>query len=63
MAPSLKDVTEKDVEMYSSFSLPVATKAKANHRHEMDKLTQPWWKRLGDEFHEPVFEEEEKLQF
>lgn len=49
MAPPLKDVTQKDVEMFSSRSLPVATKAKAQHNVSLQRLQRPWWRQLLDE--------------
>ncbi|XP_076456279.1 IQ calmodulin-binding motif-containing protein 1-like [Babylonia areolata] len=45
LAPALKDVTQKDVDMYSSRSLPVATKAKAQHSATLNHLQRPWWRR------------------
>ncbi|XP_025084498.1 IQ calmodulin-binding motif-containing protein 1-like [Pomacea canaliculata] len=49
LAPPLKDVTQKDVEMFSSRSLPVATKAKAQHNVSLQRLQRPWWRQLWDE--------------
>jgi diacylglycerol kinase len=42
VAPPLNSVTEKDVEMYSSNLLPVATKAKTDHIEQLR-----YWKRGG----------------
>ncbi|KAK7495678.1 hypothetical protein BaRGS_00013125 [Batillaria attramentaria] len=49
LAPPLKDVTQKDVEMYSSRSLPVATKAKAQHNATLQRLQRPWWRQQWEE--------------
>jgi hypothetical protein len=38
VAPPLNSVTEKDVEMYSSNLLPVATKAKTDHIEQLRLL-------------------------
>ncbi|KAH9509779.1 IQ calmodulin-binding motif-containing protein 1 [Bulinus truncatus] len=47
LAPSLQAVTQKDIDMYSSRSLPVATVAKQQHNETLKRLQQPWWKVLG----------------
>ena len=57
VAPPLKDVTQKDVEMYSSRSLPVATKAKQQHNAMLQRLQQPWWRQ---EWQDDELDEEEK---
>ncbi|XP_041373463.1 IQ calmodulin-binding motif-containing protein 1-like [Gigantopelta aegis] len=54
LAPSLKEVKEDDVYMYSSRSVPVMVKAKMNHKDILHKLSQPWWKRLGEEDDEAI---------
>ncbi|XP_013413711.1 IQ calmodulin-binding motif-containing protein 1 [Lingula anatina] len=60
-ATSLKDVTEKDIDVFSSKSVPIATKARLNHQHELRLLRQPWYRKLGDEFKETEYEGEEEL--
>ncbi|XP_046355575.2 IQ calmodulin-binding motif-containing protein 1-like [Haliotis rufescens] len=49
LAPPLKSVTQKDVHMYTSRSVPVGAKARSNHVETMKRLQLPWWKRLGEE--------------
>ncbi|WAR04090.1 IQCB1-like protein [Mya arenaria] len=63
LAPPLDKVTQKDVEMYSTRSVPVATKARVNHMETLRNLQLPWWKKLGDEFQEAEIPEEEVLLF
>ena len=47
MAPSLPELSDSDVKMYSSTSLPIATAAKQQHQQQMKKLNLPWWKTLA----------------
>lgn len=49
--------------MYSSRSVPVATKARVNHMEALRNLQLPWWKKLGDEFQDSEVQEEEVLLF
>jgi len=56
-------VTEKDVEMYSSNLLPVATKAKTDHIERLRLLRQPWWKKLCDEYQDQEYIEDEQIVF
>ncbi|XP_073503614.1 IQ calmodulin-binding motif-containing protein 1 [Phyllobates terribilis] len=49
-APSLRDATEKDVDFFTSRSVPVALKAKQSHSTMLKRSRWPWWKRLSDEF-------------
>lgn len=49
--------------MYSSRSVPVATKARVNHMETLRNLQLPWWKKLGDEFQDSEVQEEEVLLF
>jgi len=63
VAPELDKVTQKDVEMYSTRSVPVATKARVNHMETLRNLQLPWWKKLGDEFQESDLPEEDILLF
>ncbi|KAM3917220.1 IQ calmodulin-binding motif-containing protein 1 [Leptodactylus fuscus] len=49
-APSLKDATEKDVDFFTSRSVPVALKAKQCHSTMLKRSRWPWWKKLSDEF-------------
>ncbi|KAL8570993.1 hypothetical protein ACOMHN_037853 [Nucella lapillus] len=63
LAPPLQSVTQKDVEMYSSRSLPVATKARTQHSAALQQLQRPWWRRRWDQ--EDAFAEvdEEREEF
>lgn len=63
VAPGLENISQKDVDMYSSRSVPVATKARVNHMETLRNLQLPWWKKLGDEFQESEVPEEEILLF
>lgn len=63
MAPPLKNAGEKDVEMYSSNLLPVATKARTDHIETLRLLRQPWWKKLRDELQDQEYEEEDYILF
>ena len=63
MAPDLNKVTHRDVNMYSSRSVPVATKARVSHMETLRNLQLPWWKKLGDEFQDTEVQEEEVLLF
>ncbi|CAH2305024.1 IQ calmodulin-binding motif-containing 1 [Pelobates cultripes] len=49
-APSLSEGTEKDLEIFSSRSVPVALKAKQSHTTMLKRSRWPWWKKLSDEF-------------
>ncbi|XP_069838563.1 IQ calmodulin-binding motif-containing protein 1 [Dendropsophus ebraccatus] len=49
-APSLKDATEKDVDYFTSRSVPIALKAKQSHSTMLKRSRWPWWKKLSDEF-------------
>ncbi|KAM4698182.1 IQ calmodulin-binding motif-containing protein 1-like [Rhinophrynus dorsalis] len=51
-APSLADVTEKEVDTFTSRSVPIALKAKQCHSTMLKRSRWPWWKKLGDEFSE-----------
>ncbi|GFR71692.1 IQ calmodulin-binding motif-containing protein 1 [Elysia marginata] len=65
LAPPLKDVTEKDVAMYSSRSLPVAVAAKDRHARSLRLKQLPWWKILGEEGDgdaEDLQEERERME-
>ena len=62
MAPPLNSITQKDVEMFSSRSLPIATKAKQQHNETLAKLQRPWWKQKWDEDGEIDENEREQLE-
>lgn len=49
-APSLKEATEKDIDLFTSRSIPVALKAKQSHSTMLKRSRWPWWKKLSDEF-------------
>ncbi|XP_068102309.1 IQ calmodulin-binding motif-containing protein 1 [Hyperolius riggenbachi] len=48
--PSLKEAAEKDVELFTCRSVPVALKAKQSHSTMLKRSRWPWWKKLSDEF-------------
>ena len=47
-SPHLKDANPEIVDMYTSRSTPVMTKAQLNHADDIVKLKSPWWKKLWD---------------
>ncbi|KFP77353.1 IQ calmodulin-binding motif-containing protein 1, partial [Acanthisitta chloris] len=49
-APGLAETTEKDLGVFRSRSIPVATKARQSHNTMLKHTRWPWWKKLGDEF-------------
>ncbi|KAF1494455.1 IQ calmodulin-binding motif-containing protein 1, partial [Megadyptes antipodes antipodes] len=49
-APGLAETTEKDLDVFMSRSIPVATKARQSHNTMLKYTHWPWWKKLGDEF-------------
>ncbi|NXQ91924.1 IQCB1 protein, partial [Nyctibius grandis] len=49
-APGLAESTEKDLDVFVSRSIPIATKARQSHNTMMKYTRWPWWKKLGDEF-------------
>uniref|UniRef100_A0A8D0F882 IQ motif containing B1 n=1 Tax=Strix occidentalis caurina TaxID=311401 RepID=A0A8D0F882_STROC len=51
-APGLAETTEKDLDVFMSRSVPVATKARQSHHTMLKSSRWPWWKKLGDEFME-----------
>ncbi|KAJ7401812.1 hypothetical protein BTVI_92398 [Pitangus sulphuratus] len=51
-APGLAETTEKDIGVFVSRSVPVATKARQSHNTMLKYTHWPWWKKLGDEFME-----------
>ncbi|XP_062463096.1 IQ calmodulin-binding motif-containing protein 1 isoform X2 [Pezoporus occidentalis] len=51
-APGLAETTEKDLDVFMSRSVPVATKARQSHNTMLKYTRWPWWKKLGDEFME-----------
>uniref|UniRef100_A0A8C4U1X9 IQ motif containing B1 n=1 Tax=Falco tinnunculus TaxID=100819 RepID=A0A8C4U1X9_FALTI len=51
-APRLAETTEKDLDVFVSRSVPVATKARQSHNTMLKYTHCPWWKKLGDEFTE-----------
>ncbi|PIK56897.1 putative IQ calmodulin-binding motif-containing protein 1 [Apostichopus japonicus] len=64
-APKLSDATNRDVYTFTSHSAPVAAKALANHREEVNMLRQPWWKKmhLEDKNEDDVEGMEEAVMF
>ena len=48
-AAKLTGVTKKDVEMFSSRSVPVAVAARRQHNEVLRKQKQPWWQSLMEE--------------
>ncbi|NXJ77621.1 IQCB1 protein, partial [Trogon melanurus] len=51
-APGLAETSEKDLDVFMSRSMPVATKARQSHNTMLKYTRWPWWKKLGDEFME-----------
>ncbi|NXY86877.1 IQCB1 protein, partial [Alcedo cyanopectus] len=51
-APGLAETTAKDLDVFRSRSIPVATKARQSHNSMLKSTRWPWWKKLGDEFME-----------
>ncbi|XP_027534771.1 IQ calmodulin-binding motif-containing protein 1 isoform X1 [Neopelma chrysocephalum] len=51
-APGLAETTEKDIGVFVSRSVPVATKARQSHNTMLKHTRWPWWKKLGDDFME-----------
>ncbi|KAF1521199.1 IQ calmodulin-binding motif-containing protein 1, partial [Eudyptes sclateri] len=49
-APGLAETTKKDLDVFMSRSIPVATKARQSHNTMLKYTHWPWWKKLGDEF-------------
>ncbi|XP_071489929.1 IQ calmodulin-binding motif-containing protein 1-like [Diadema antillarum] len=45
-APKVDVATNRDVYTFTSHSAPIAAKALANHREELQLLRQPWWRKL-----------------
>ncbi|CAH1774154.1 unnamed protein product [Owenia fusiformis] len=64
-APSLVDASDKDIELYTSRSAPVAAKARQNHINEIKLLNQPWWRKLTDEYQDDIsgVQDEEQIVF
>ncbi|XP_043550448.1 IQ calmodulin-binding motif-containing protein 1-like [Chiloscyllium plagiosum] len=62
-APGLKEATEKDVEVFSSRSVPVAARARQSHNTMLQYTRGPWWKKLGDEFQDPEMIDTEDMDF
>ena len=62
-APQLSDTVSADneadfisqVESFTSHSVPVASKARLDHLSELRLLDQPWWRKLGDEYHDSKY--------
>lgn len=48
-APKLKELSSDVVDIYTSRSTPVITKAQINHSQELLRQKFPWWKKLWDE--------------
>ncbi|KFQ27656.1 IQ calmodulin-binding motif-containing protein 1, partial [Merops nubicus] len=51
-SPGLAETTEKDLCVFVSRSIPVATKARESHNTMLKYMCWPWWKKLGEEFME-----------
>lgn len=49
-APKFQTITEKDIELYSSISLPIAIRAKLGHKEQLKKYCAPWWQSLRDDY-------------
>ncbi|KAL7991802.1 hypothetical protein Chor_016058 [Crotalus horridus] len=48
-APSLSECTMRDLNVFMSRSVPVATKAKQSHNAMLKYMQWPWWKKLEEE--------------
>lgn len=57
-APKLDHLDPKEIEKYISHSVPITTKARENHNNEIRLLNQPWWRKLGDEFQDSMYEDD-----
>ena len=57
-APKLGAVGDDSCQNYVSYSVPVATRARDHHNTEIRLLNQPWWRKLGDEFQDSKYEDE-----
>ncbi|XP_030638709.1 IQ calmodulin-binding motif-containing protein 1 [Chanos chanos] len=64
-APSLKDATEQDSNLFLSRSAPVAARAKQSHNSMVQSTRLPWWRMLGSEFgdSEPLPKAEYEMEF
>ncbi|XP_033729194.1 IQ calmodulin-binding motif-containing protein 1-like [Pecten maximus] len=63
LAPGFDQVIDKDVEMFSSRSVPVSMKAKTDHMAQMEILRKPWYKKLVDQYMDREYEEEDPILF
>ena len=55
----LAEANNVDLADFTCHSVPIATKARHNHTEELRLLRQPWWKKLGDEYQDAKYEEEQ----
>ncbi|XP_039611170.1 IQ calmodulin-binding motif-containing protein 1-like [Polypterus senegalus] len=60
--PSLKEATTKDIDIFTSRSVPVAARARQSHNAMLQYMRWPWWKKLGDEFLDPENIPEDNLE-
>ncbi|XP_053327896.1 IQ calmodulin-binding motif-containing protein 1 [Spea bombifrons] len=51
-APSLRESSATDVDVFTSRSVPVALKAREAHSTMLRRSRWPWWRKLGEEFTE-----------
>jgi len=56
-APQLSDIDVEDcsvslLKTFVSRSAPVVSRARLDHVAELRLLEQPWWRKLGDEYHD-----------
>ena len=52
------EIDEVQLKSFVCHSVPIATRARANHVAEMRLLRQPWWRKLGDEYQDTKYEED-----
>jgi len=59
--PRLADLTDADLKggAFTCRSVPLAMRARQAHELEIQKLEEPWWRLLGDEYHDSSYMEEE----
>jgi len=60
-APKLTEVTSDLLDVFSSKSVPVATKARLCHNEEMKLLNQAWWRKLSDHLQDNAYEDNQVL--
>ncbi|XP_042192491.1 IQ calmodulin-binding motif-containing protein 1 [Callorhinchus milii] len=62
-APSLKNATKENGQVFHSKSVPVATRARQSHNSTLQFIRWPWWRKLGNEFLDPEMMGSEEVDF